>query len=75
MSDQEQDAPRARPLKVGAMAPSRVGKINITAYLSPAYKRNLRLIQANTGQSLQALIAESLNDLFRKHGLSVIEHD
>jgi hypothetical protein len=57
------------------MAPSRAGKTNITAYLSQDYKRNLRLIQAKTGRSLQTLIAESLNDLFQKHDVPVIDHE
>lgn len=57
------------------MAPSLVGKTNITAYLSEDYKRNLRLIQAKTGRSLQTLIAESLNDLFQKHDVPVIDHE
>jgi hypothetical protein len=53
-------------------APSREGKVNITAYLSPDYKRNLRLIQARTGKSLQAIIAESLNDTFQKYDVPTI---
>lgn len=53
-------------------APSRVGKTNITAYLSPDYKSNLRLIQARTGQTLQALVAEALNDLFQKYDVPTI---
>jgi hypothetical protein len=57
------------------MAPSRAGKTNITAYLSQDYKRNLRLIQAKTGRSLQSLIAESLNDLFQKHDVPAIDHE
>jgi hypothetical protein len=54
------------------MAPSRVGKANITAYLSQDYKSNLRLIQARTGRSLQAIIAEALNDVFQKYDVPTI---
>jgi hypothetical protein len=54
------------------MAPSRTGKANITAYLSPDYKRNLRLIQARTGRSLQSIIAEALNDVFQKYDVPTI---
>jgi hypothetical protein len=57
------------------MAPSREGKTNITAYLSPAYKASLRLIQARTGKSLQDLIAESLNDLFSKYDVPTVRND
>ena len=55
------------------MAPSRIGKTNLTAYLSKDYKRNMRLIQAKTGKSLQSLIAEALNDLFEKYDVPTID--
>jgi len=54
-------------------APSREGKTNITAYLSPDYKASLRLIQAKAGNSLQALVAEALNDLFRKYNVPTVD--
>lgn len=57
------------------MAPSREGKTNITAYLSPDFKASLRLIQAHTGKSLQTLIAESLNDLFAKYNVPTVRQD
>lgn len=56
-------------------APSRAGKTNVTAYLSEDYKRNLRLIQAQAGRSLQTLIAEALNDLFAKYDVPTIDHE
>ncbi len=68
-------APGAGGASATYMAPSREGKTNITAYLSKDYKNNLRLIQAKTGRSLQALIAESLNELFQKHDVPVIDHE
>ena len=57
------------------IAPSRAGKTNLTAYLSQDYKRNMRLIQAKTGRSLQTLIAEALNDLFAKYDVPAIDHE
>jgi hypothetical protein len=72
-------APRAavpQPTGVGEgsgyKAPSREGKTNITAYLSPDYKASLRLIQARSNRSLQALLAEALNDLFAKYDVPTI---
>lgn len=56
-------------------APSRTGKTNLTAYLPQDYKRNMRLIQAKTGKSLQALIAEALNDLFTKYDVPTIDRE
>jgi hypothetical protein len=57
------------------MAPSREGKTNITAYLSPDFKASLRLIQARTSASLQTLIAEALNDLFSKYDVPTVRED
>jgi hypothetical protein len=66
----------SKPVSQGSyMAPSREGKTNITAYLSPDYKSSLRLIQARTGKSLQALVAEALNDLFGKYDVPVVRGD
>jgi len=53
-------------------APSREGKIPITAYLSPNFKSSLRLIQAKQGGSVQELIAEALNDLFAKYNVPTV---
>jgi hypothetical protein len=57
------------------MAPSREGKTNITAYLAPGFKSSLRLIQARNGASLQALVAEALNDLFVKYNVPTVKED
>ncbi len=43
--------------------------MQIAGYLSPDYKRALRLIQVSQEQSLQALLAEALNLLFEQHNL------
>jgi hypothetical protein len=53
-------------------APSREGKTNLTAYLSPDYKASLRLIQSKENRSLQSLMAEALNDLFAKYDVPVV---
>src|SRR4051812_32636371 len=68
-------SPAAAVSAAGYKAPSREGKTNITAYLSPDYKASLRLIQAKNGHSLQDLLAEALNDLFAKHDVPVIRED
>ncbi len=55
--------------------PSRVGKAHIGAYLSPDFKRSLRLVQAQTGEDTQTLIARALNELFRAHNVPVVDHN
>jgi hypothetical protein len=67
-------APAAHQV-VSYKAPSREGKTNITAYLSPDYKASLRLIQAKSGRSLQAMLSEALNDLFAKYDVPLIRED
>lgn len=76
---------KASPLPVAAntstvtptayKAPSREGKTHIGAYLHPDFKRSLRLVQAQTGEDVQSLIAKALNDLFRAHNVPVIDQD
>lgn len=78
------DRPKAKPgtaaqarssaggVPAGYEAPSRRGKVAITAYLSPDYKASFRLIQAKTDRSLQDLIAEAFDDLFAKRGVPTV---
>jgi hypothetical protein len=62
---------KTRP--VSAKAPSREGKVHIGAYLHPDFKASLRLVQAQTGKDMQALIAQALNELFRAHNVPVVD--
>jgi hypothetical protein len=58
------------------IAPSREGKLHLSAWLDPAYKSNLRAIQMkHPSVSFQDLYSEALNDLFAKHGLNAIGED
>lgn len=52
---------------------SRDGKAHIGAYLDPAYRKSLRMVQAQTDQDLQQLLSEALNDLFRKYNVPVLD--
>lgn len=67
----------ASPLaaRSGTKAPSREGKVHIGAYLSSGFKSSLRLVQAQTGEDTQTLIARALNELFRSHNVTVIDPD
>lgn len=52
----------------------REGKIHISAWLDPDFKRSLRLVQAQTGEDIQTIIARALNDLYKAHNVPVIEY-
>ncbi len=56
-------------------APSREGKTHIGAYLNPDFKRSMRLVQAQTGEDVQQLLARALNELFRAHNVPVVDQD
>ena len=63
-------APTDRP-------PSRVGQVNISAWLNRDFKKSLRLVQARKVEkaSLQDLLAEALNDLFSKYDVPTVNQD
>jgi hypothetical protein len=64
-------APPVAPYK----APSREGKIHVGAYLNPDFKRSMRLVQAQTDEDVQQLLARALNELFRAHNVPVVDQD
>jgi len=49
------------------LAPSRQGKKSITGYFDPAVSQQLKILSAERDMTIQALLAESLNDLFEKY--------
>lgn len=51
-----------------AVAPSRQGKKAITGFFDPAVSRQLKQIMLDEDSTIQALLAEALNDLFVKYG-------
>jgi len=54
------------------MAPSREGKKVIAGYFDPAVSRQLKQLALEEDSSIQDLLREALNDLFRKRGRSPI---
>jgi hypothetical protein len=52
---------------------SREGKVHIGAYLHPDFKSSLRLVQAQTGKDIQALLSQALNELFRAYNVPVVD--
>jgi hypothetical protein len=66
--------PAKTPPRTGASvrAPSREGQRAVTLYVKPEAHKQLRLLGVEQGLSVQELMTEALNDLFRKHGRSQI---
>ena len=57
-------------------APSRAGKLHISAWLPPDYKTSLRAIQVkHPERNLQDLFSEALNDLFNKYNVPVVREE
>jgi hypothetical protein len=67
--------PESPPTSASPKAPSREGKVHIGAYLPAGFKSSLRLVQAQTGEDTQTLIARALNELFRGYNVPVIGQD
>jgi len=55
-----------------ATQPGRVGKVSVTGYFSPEVRRQLKRLAADADTTVQALLAEALNDLFAKRGVAEI---
>ncbi len=71
-------APKAqRKPDAAPRQPTRVGQVNISAWLDPHFKSALRLVQARKGpeSTIQELIAEALNDLFVKYDVPTVRQD
>src|SRR5271155_3658327 len=64
-------APR-RPASPTAVPPSRVGKKPVTAFFDPEVSRQIKKIGLDQDKTMQDLLQEALNDLFRKYDLPPI---
>ncbi len=58
--------------KTTATAPSRVGKRSVGGHFDPAVSRQLKVLAAELDRKVQDLVAEALNDLFRKYNKSAV---
>lgn len=56
------------PSAPSGRAPSRVGKKGVTVYLEPDVVKQLRGIGLNEDKTLQALMIEAVNMLFKSRG-------
>ena len=48
--------------------PSRQGKKALTGYFDPAVLKQIKMMAAAEETTIQALMTEAINDLFKKHG-------
>jgi hypothetical protein len=57
--------------------PKHPGKETISTWLNPDFKKSLRLVQLRKEGKfyLDDLIAEALNDLFRKYDVPLVSHE
>lgn len=62
-----QPEPPAEPQETSYLAPSRRGKKAVTGHFDPAVSRQLKQLALDLDTTVQALLAEALNDLFEKH--------
>jgi hypothetical protein len=65
------------PPSATGRSPTRVGQVNISAWLNADFKSGLRLVQARKGPSatVQGILAEALNDLFAKYDVPTVQPD
>lgn len=48
---------------------TRIGKINVSAWLHEDVQPSLRMVQAKGGGKIQDIMVEALNDIFAKYGV------
>lgn len=48
---------------------TRIGKINVSAWLNEDVQYSLRMVQAKGGGKIQDVIVEALNDIFAKYNV------
>ncbi len=65
-------AAKTDPAPRPTLSPSRYGKRNVSVYVNPTAAKQLRLLMVEQDSTVQALMEEAMNDLFRKYGKSAI---
>lgn len=64
--------PELKPRRTHSVAPSREGKKPVTGFFSPETSRQIKKLALDQDKTLQELVGEALNDLFRKYDLPPI---
>ena len=60
------------PRLLRAVAPSRAGKKPVTGFFDPEVSRQIKKVALDKDKTMQELLQEALNDLFRKYDLPPI---
>ena len=66
------EQPRDGPRLLRAVVPSRAGKKPITGFFDPEVSRQIKKVALEQDRTMQELLQEALNDLFRKYDLPPI---
>ena len=69
---ESQPSEKAKPHSLGGVPPSREGKKPVTGFFSPEISRQIKKLALDQDKTMQDLLQESLNDLFRKYDLPPI---
>lgn len=64
-----ENSDKSMPVVLNGRPQSRAGKKSVTGHFDPAVIRQLKILAMDNDSSIQALLAEALNDLFDKHGM------
>ena len=64
----QQEEPASAISRASDPAPSRIGKVAISAYFDPAVRQQLAILAVKQNKSQAALMAEALNLMFERYG-------
>ena len=53
---------------------SRAERVHVGGYLPVGFQRGIRMVQAQTGMTTQAIIADALNELFHKYKVPKVDY-
>lgn len=71
-SSEPPEQPDRGPMLLRSVAPSRAGKKPITGFFDPEVSRQIKKVALEKDKTMQELLQEALNDLFRKYDLPPI---
>lgn len=69
---QPPEQPQTRPVESSAKAPSRIGTRLLGFHVPEPVQRQFKVLAAERGQTVHALLQEAVNDVFRKYGKETI---